>query len=115
MLVHISAARDASDDKLRLQRYNAAVEAAPGARVGAYYTTFQQPSAQMMQNISALLGHAAWSLENVLRSNGSLQYADVIWKYQSSAGAPPFNDSRTYGMQFFDDEPQLGYYCIYRA
>jgi len=48
---------------------------------GVYYTTLGQFDAQLASNISQLLGRPALSVEDVVKSGGSLQLSDIIDKH----------------------------------
>lgn len=77
--------------------------------LGVYYTTYQQETSQVYQNITKLFGWT-YSMEEVLR-NTSLMLSDSIWKWAPAAAYPEFSKGRLSIMQH---QPQLGIYCYYR-
>jgi hypothetical protein len=75
------------------------------AVLGVYYTTYQQYVSQLYQNVSKQTGQPAITMDDVVR-NGSLYFADSIWKYYPG-GLDPANNVMSHA-------PALGIYCYYR-
>lgn len=100
-LASAAAARlTASESTLR-----AATPNGTAALVGVYYTTYQQYTSQLYQNVSKALGAPPLTMDDVLR-NASLRFADSIWKYYPG-GVDPTNN-------YMSHAPALGIYCYYR-
>ena len=79
--------------------------AAPAVNVGALYEAWHAPPAYA-QALVAAQGARALSVEDVLRSNGTLALADIYAKHPGAAAqADGF---------FYQERPALGYYCVYR-
>lgn len=77
--------------------------------LGVYYTTYQQETAQLYQNISKASGRPPVTFDNVLSSNGTLQFQDSLWKYYPNLTSPAWE-----GLSIFSQTPALGMYCYYR-
>lgn len=73
--------------------------------VGAMLSGWQTLGAQALQNISAA-GHTPVTVEDVIRSNGTLQLADILAKYNETGPAGSF---------YYQATPAMGYYCWYRG
>jgi hypothetical protein len=77
--------------------------------LGVYYTTYQQATAQLYQNISKETGKPPVTIDAVLSSNGTLQFQDSLWKYYTNLTSPAWE-----GESVFSQTPALGMYCYYR-
>jgi hypothetical protein len=77
--------------------------------LGVYYTTYQQSTAQLYQNISRITGKPPITINAVLSSNGTLQFKDSLWKYYPNLTSPNWED-----LSVFSQTPALGMYCYYR-
>lgn len=88
---------------------------------GVYYTTLGQFDAQMSANVSKLIGAPALSVEDVVRSGGTLQLADILERYKLQVPPTAYGYNKTmFGVwppeaQAYTSRPVLGYKCIYRA
>ena len=82
----------------------ASTAAVPGLVVGLLYEGWQGYAANASATVAAM-GGTPLSVEDVIRSNGSLVLDDIWYKYGV--------DGLTQGF-FYQERPQLGFYCIYR-
>jgi hypothetical protein len=77
----------------------------PGPVLGVLYEGWQGYAANASATVAAM-GGTPLAVEQVIESNGTLALADVWQKYPGVSGL-------TAGF-YWQDTPQLGYYCIYR-
>jgi hypothetical protein len=77
----------------------------PSPRVGMFYLVWHAPAATAMRTIASS-GGAQLTLEDVIRSDGALHYADVYQKFGVEGDAMSL---------YWNVRPNLGFYCIYRA
>lgn len=83
----------------------------PRPRVSAYYTTLNQITAQIMQNISKVLGpEHVHTAEDVLRSNGSLTMDSIVIEQNETLHYPwPEGE-----INWYQDRSQIGIYGLWR-
>ena len=77
----------------------------PDKRVGMFYLVWHAPAATAVASIVDA-GGTPHTLEDVVRSNGALHYSDIYEKYGVEGQAQAL---------YWNVQPQLGYYCLYRA
>lgn len=78
----------------------------PDHRLAMFYLVWHAPAATVMDVIAARDGGVRHTLEDVIRSGGALKYADVYQRYGVEAQAVGL---------YYNVQPTLGYYCIYRG
>lgn len=86
--------------------HESSVHSTAGPSTGILYEAWHAPPVTAIANISAR-GGTVLTVEDVLRSRGNLQLADVYGKY-------PGTDTIAASF-YYQSEPQAGFYCIYRA
>jgi len=78
----------------------------PDHRLTMFYLVWHAPAATVMDVIASRDGGVRHTLEDVVRSGGALKYADVYQRYGVEAQAIAL---------YYNVQPSLGYYCIYRG
>jgi hypothetical protein len=82
-------------------------------RVGAYYTPYSTIEALAMQAIERATGKAGVTVEDVLRSNGTHHFADIVDTHRD-IWAPLFqNVSGGATPSWYQHKPAVGFYCLY--
>jgi len=94
----------ACDDAAQLLPPPSRTAAAAGPAVGMLYEAWQAYAANASATVKAM-GGTPLSVEAVMRSNGALVLSDIWDKYNVSDLTQAF---------YWQEEPLLGFYCIYR-
>lgn len=99
----IDAGPDASSDPIAESLIGSDV---PDHRLTMFYLVWHAPAATVMDVIASRDGGVRHTLEDVIRGGGALKYADVYQRYGVEAQAIAL---------YYNVQPSLGYYCIYRG